>query len=101
MMLTKENLKALPKLYAQEKITDPTVYIKFFNPSGSDTWYILEGEQDGDDFRMFGLCDLFGDGGELGYVSLNELKSVRTAYGLRIERDRYFEPCPLSQVRGQ
>jgi hypothetical protein len=29
---------------------------------------------------------------ELGYVSLQELKSLDLPFGLTIERDKYFEP---------
>jgi hypothetical protein len=98
-LLTKAILKKLPPLFAQDQVdVDPTVFVKFFNPCGAATWYITEGEQDGDDFRMFGLADLFNDGGELGYISLNELASIRLPFGLRIERDIHFTPCPLSTV---
>lgn len=100
-LLTKEILATLPKLYSQEKKGDDAiVYVKFFNPCGAATWYITEGSQEGDDFIMFGLCDLFGDGGELGNVSLNELTSIRTKpSGLGIERDLHWVPKPLKEVR--
>ena len=39
---------------------------------------------------MFGLCDLGYP--ELGYVSLEEIESVELPWGLKIERDMYFEP---------
>jgi hypothetical protein len=29
----------LPTLYAQEKIDDPIVYVKFFTPDSNWTWY--------------------------------------------------------------
>lgn len=98
-MLTKEVIAKLPKLYSQEKNPDPMVVLKFFNPCGAATWYITEGEEENGDWRFFGLCDLFGDGGELGYVMLSELESVRLPFGLRIERDMYWTPKPLSAVQ--
>jgi hypothetical protein len=101
-MMTKAIIAALPKLYAQEKVADPIVYLKFFNPCGAATWYITEGTQEGDDWRFFGLCDLYGDGGELGNVMLSELESIRTKpFGLKIERDLHWTPCPLSQIKGK
>jgi hypothetical protein len=108
-LLTKEIEKKLPKLYSQENVKDPMVVVKFFNPTGSATWWIIEGEwethtEDGDeykdDFTMFGLCMLFGpDEAELGYVSLNELQSIKLMFGLGIERDIYWNPKPLSEVK--
>jgi hypothetical protein len=97
-LLTAAIRAKLPKLYAQEKVSDPIVHVKFFTPWTGWTWYITEGEQDGDDFRMFGLVE--GLATELGYVSLNELASLRGPGGLKIERDLYWSPRPLSQVKG-
>jgi len=96
-LLTKEILKKLPPLYSQENNPDPTVWVKFFDPTGSWTWYATEGSQEGDDFIFFGLVDGFEE--ELGNFSLNELSSVRGKFGLGIERDMYFTPKPLSQVK--
>jgi hypothetical protein len=96
-LLTKEILSKLPPLYSQENNPDPTVWVKFFDPTGSWTWYATEGSQEGDDFIFFGLVDGFEE--ELGNFSLNELSSVRGKFGLGIERDMYFTPKPLSQVK--
>lgn len=63
--------------------------VKFFNPCGAQTWLITELDDDGD--TMFGLCDLGQGFPELGYVSLNELKSIRLRFGLGIERDLHFK----------
>jgi len=93
MMLTKEIRKTLPPLYAQENEKDPIAYVKYFNPCGAGTWYGME--FDGTD-RFFGLCCILEK--ELGYFSLSELMSVRLRFGLRIERDYYFNPTPLSKL---
>ena len=69
---------------------DNKPWLKLFNPAGSGTWLISEIEDDGD--RMFGLCDLGVGHPELGYVSLQELKSLSLPFGLTIERDKFFEP---------
>lgn len=89
--------KMLPKLYSQEQIADPIVWAKFFDPSGSWSWFPIEGERQEGDFVFFGLVDGFEK--ELGYFSLNELQSVRDRLGLGIERDLWFKPSPLSKVR--
>jgi hypothetical protein len=94
-LLTNELRRKLPPLYATEHDEDPPVICKFFTPDSQWTWYAIE--FDGDD-TFFGLVD--GLENELGYFSLSELESVRGPLGLAVERDLYFEPCRLSQVRG-
>lgn len=96
-LLTAELRKKLPKLYSQENNPDPMVVCKFFDPCGSWTWYVLEGQQEGDDFRFFGL--VHGYEKELGYFSLKELESLRGPMGLGIERDLHWTPAPLSSVK--
>ena len=68
--------------------------VKFFYPDFSWTWYGIE--FDGED-TFFGY--VAGNFPELGYFSLNELKSNRGKLGLPIERDYYFSPKPLSEIR--
>ena len=85
----------LPPLYSQEPLGDEaTVFVKFFTPDGSWTWYATE--FDGDD-TFFGLVN--GHEEELGYFSLTELRSARGPLGLAIERDEHFTPTMLAQVR--
>lgn len=93
-LLTDELRQTLPPLYSQEHEPDPLVRVKYFTPDSSWTWYVLE--YDGDDL-FFGLVD--GQEEELGYFTLHELQTAHGPFGLAIERDLYFEPCPLSAVR--
>src|SRR6266508_6250509 len=93
-LLTKEILKNLPPLYAVENQKDPMVLIKFFTPWTDWTWYVLE--FDGED-TFFGYA--VGFEAELGYFSLSELESVQGQFGLKIERDLYFEPTRLSTIK--
>lgn len=60
--------------------------VKLFAPDANATWLISEADPDDPD-RLFGLCDLGLGSPELGYVSLSELKAVRSR---PIERDLYF-----------
>lgn len=96
-LLTKALLKQLPPLYSQEKVSDPVAYIKFFCPWNQWTWYATEGSQEGEDFIFFGLVKGFET--ELGYFSLNELEQIKGPLLLKIERDYYFNPTPLSQLK--
>lgn len=94
ILLTKEIIKKLPKLGEQDnKGLDAIAYVKFFTPWSSWTWYATE--FDGDDI-FFGLVDGFCK--ELGYFSLSELESLKGPYGLKVERDLYFNPKMLKDL---
>ena len=87
----------MPATYSQEEVADPIVYMHFF--LGGADWWITErdspdpkNENPDEQNQAFGLADLFGDGGELGYISIVELMSVGA------ELDLHWTPCPLSSV---
>ena len=84
----------LPRLYASEGESDPTVWLKLFTPDANWSWYVIE--WDGEDL-CFGF--VVGHDQELGYFSLADIREVRGGLGLPVERDLYFTPCPLSAVR--
>jgi hypothetical protein len=92
-LLTDEIRRRLPALYATQEQGDPTIQVKFFTPWTSWTWYATE--FDGQDI-FFGLVE--GLETEWGYFSLMELESIRGPGGLRIERDLYFDPAPVSTL---
>ena len=97
-LMTKEVETRIPALYSQEKNPDPVAQAKFFAPWNQWTWYVLEGEkQEDSDWLFFGY--VIGHDNELGYFSLNELASVRGRFNLKIERDMYFKPTPLSVIK--
>lgn len=66
-----------------------TPVIKLFNPSGAATWLLSEVDPNDPD-RAFGLCDLGMGCPELGYVSIEELSTVKGAFNLGIERDIHW-----------
>jgi len=93
-LLTKAIAKQLPPLYSQEKLgTKATAFLKLFSPDSNWTWYVTEMDPETGD--CFGLVQ--GHETELGYFNLNELERVRGPLGLSIERDRWFEPTPLTE----
>lgn len=94
-LLTTDLRAELPRLYSQDGNDNPTVFAKFFFPAGNWTWFVTEGEPEGDDFRFFGY--VIGHDDEWGYFSLNELMSINI-HGLTVERDLYFERCPFTEV---
>lgn len=95
-LLTKELRKQLPALGATETQADPQVICKFFTPDSSWSWYMTEFDQDD---TFFGL--VVGFEIELGYISLSELETTTGPLGLHVERDLYFKPTPLSEIRKQ
>ncbi len=68
---------------------DPAPVVKLFTPDGGATWLLTEIDPDNHD-HAFGLFDLGLGEPEIGWVSLNELATVRGGLGLPIERDLYF-----------
>jgi len=90
-LLTKEietKLNKYPMLSQDGKGEKANVIVKFFNPCGSGTWLITEGEKlENGDWLLFGLCHI--QEWEWGEVLLSELESIRLPMGLGIERDMY------------
>jgi len=99
-LVTQEVRKKLPALYSQEKKGDEAIaHVKFFCPWNQWTWYATE--FDGED-TFFGL--VVGQETELGYFSLSELESVQGrgfARGLGIERDLYWTPKTIKEIKEQ
>lgn len=94
-LLTKELEGKLPKLYEQENKGDEAmVHMKFFDPCSNWTWFVTE--FDGVD-TFFGL--VIGHETEFGYFSLKELQDCKGPLGLGIERDLYFNPMPLKELK--
>lgn len=94
-LLTEGIKKAFPAWASTDGQGDSAkVIVKFFDPTGSWTWYATE--FDGED-TFFGL--VCGHEQELGYFSLSELQSVRGALGLGIERDLHIGPLTIGEAR--
>lgn len=95
-LLPKEVRETLPPLYSQDGKGDNAVaYAKLFSADSCWTWYACE--YDPEQELFFGL--VFGLEVELGYFGLAELREVRGPLQLPVERDLYFEPKTLRQIR--
>ena len=66
---------------------DAEIIVKFFDPTGSWTWYATEYDPENKIFMGY----VAGFENEYGTFSLTELESVKGRFGLGIERDRHFE----------
>ena len=95
--MTAEERARLPALGATQNDENPLAQIKYFDPSGSWTWYGIE--YDAAEERFFGY--VVGTEPELGYFTLPELREIRGRMGLGVERDRHFRPTPLSELRAR
>jgi len=95
--------KLIPKLYSTDGQKQTLCPLKFFFPCGAHTWYVFEGQRDGDgDFRFYGYVDVGNECSELGYFMLSELKSVKMFGGhLGVERDLWWTPTLLDKRTGK
>ena len=97
-LLPEELRKTLPPLYSQESSGAPVVHAKFFTPDAEWTWLITEGsEQDDGDWLLFGY--VIGLEEEWGYFLLSEIAGIRGPLRLPVERDLWFRPEPIDEVR--
>ncbi len=91
-----EIARALPPLFAQADLGEEAIaHVKFFTPDANWTWYVTE--YDPLQQIFFGL--VFGLEEELGSFSLKELQEARGHLHLPVERDLYWEPKTLAEVR--
>lgn len=91
-LLTKELEKKFEQypLGSQDgKMGNAEVIVKYFNPTGSGTWYVTEASKnENNDYEMFGYCHLGDDEmAEFGSIMLSELETLRLPFGMKIERD--------------
>lgn len=94
-LLPPEIRNELPKLHGQEQTEDPLVYVKFFFPAGNWTWFMTEGEEEGDDFLFYGY--VIGLEREWGYFTLRQLEEINVQF-LTVERDLYFKQETFSHA---
>jgi len=91
MIISKDS--KIPALYAQEEVKDPLVYVSV--KIGSAFWLLTEFDPKKN--LAFGWAELFAGGGELGYISVEELEEAIDSYGGQIVN--YKEPIPLSKLK--
>lgn len=103
-LFTPELEKALKDypLYSQDGKKKDATCIAVFH-IGNIRWYVLEGQQDGSDFILYGVVLGLIDN-EYGYVSLNEMAELTidvSKYGLgvlKVEQVEDFKACRLTEI---
>ena len=93
-LIPKNLLNRIPKLYETEEQNNPIAYVKLFLDGW--TWFITEISIDND--ICFGYV-ISPFGAELGYFSLEEIKSIKGTLGIGVERDLSFKPTKLSIIK--
>ena len=100
-LMTMELGDTIPAIGANENVKDYDTVLapaKLFTPYGNWTWFITEWEAESG--LCFGLVEGFET--ELGYFHLDELAEVTVFGGVpAVERDLYWQPKTLSEIRGQ
>lgn len=95
MLFLPDHLKLrLPPLHAQEAEIDPLIFLRFYLPGTDQAWYVMEGQDDGDDFRFFGF--IAGVACKFGSFTLSELEQLRSPSGLTVARDEEFQQGRLT-----
>ena len=94
-LIPKELINTIPKLYETEAQNDPIAHVKLFLENW--TWYITEFSIDKN--ICFGYVESPFCSGELGYFSLEEIKSIQGSLGIGVERDLEFKPTKLSIIK--
>lgn len=103
-LITPELTEALSSypLYSQDSKKKDALCIAVFY-LGNTCWYIMEGQQEGNDFTLYGIVTGLQET-EYGYQSVTEMESITydaSEYGLgtlRIEQDKDFKPCTLAEI---
>tara|TARA_B100000900_G_scaffold304549_1_gene263153 strand:- start:2849 stop:3169 length:321 start_codon:yes stop_codon:yes gene_type:complete len=98
-LLTKEILNKTPDISDGEtKPEQVKITAKFFDPTGSFTWYLTEINKSDNDTCFGFVTSEFCPDGELGYFTISELEEVKGPFGLGIERDKFWTNKTLKEV---
>ncbi|MEP7167729.1 MAG: DUF2958 domain-containing protein [Candidatus Woesebacteria bacterium] len=93
-LLTQELKKQFPAIYSTEESEDPLVMCRYFLPMTKWEWFVTEFDGTSE---FFGY--VVGQYTELGYFTLNDLRTARGPFGFQVERDCSFTPAPLSKIK--
>lgn len=94
-LMTKQIEKRAQSQYEKGNDLSQDVVVKFFDPTGSWTWYLMNQDPQDPDY-LWGIVKGFEV--EIGSFSLSELQAIRGRFGLGLERDLYFTPKPAHEV---
>ncbi len=87
----------IPKIGETADQSDPMAWVKLFTPDSDWSWHIVEYNPEDD------VCNglVHGFETEWGSFSLAQIREIRGALGLPVERDIHFTPRPVSECERQ
>lgn len=85
-------VETMPKTYEQDGMGDEAIAYMHYFTAGAN-FYITERDMEVRQIQAYGLSDLYGDGGEMGYISIEELKKVGA------ELDLHWTPKTLREIK--
>jgi hypothetical protein len=94
-LMTKEIAEKAQKQYLLGSDMEQMIVAKFFDPTGSGSWYLMNQSPDDPDY-LWGIVKGFEV--EMGSFSLSELQNFRGRLGIGIERDLYFRPIKAKEL---
>ena len=99
-LLTKEIINKTAPMLENDGLEPHKVKVtaKFFDPTGSFTWYLTELDKDNLNDAFGFVTSAFCPEGELGYFSIKELEELELPFGLGVERDKYFQETNLMEL---
>ncbi|MBB3123314.1 hypothetical protein FHS04_000811 [Mesoflavibacter sabulilitoris] len=99
MKLITPEIEARFKEFEEEQTPENPIFVaKFFNPVGSQTWYASTYDPKSNTCYGY-VTGMAYD--ELGYFSIDELEALKLPYGVRIERDEFFDVMSLDLLTSQ
>lgn len=107
-LLTKELLEVLKdhQLYSQDGKKKEAICNCVFSIRNI-TWYILEGQPEGEDFILYGIVVGMDQTPEYGYNSLKEMSELKLETGIpyhpfeQIEMGKEFKPTKLKDIKDE
>lgn len=84
-----QRIRTMPRIRESDP-ERPIAQLHYFH--GNADWYVIERDNSDAQLQAFGHADLFGDGGELGYLHLPSL------FEAGVELDLHFQPQPIHDI---
>ena len=100
MLIDETTLNALPLLYAQESVEDPTIYAKIATQDGTWACYIAEAEKKEGDYTIFGLFVSTKWGHNWAQAPLHEVEEDLKRARLNAGQVKEFQQATVSSLTG-
>jgi hypothetical protein len=95
---TEKQLSAMPRLYSTENVStqNKVIYMHFF--MGGNDWYMAEYDPSEKLFFGYTVLNADWDNAEWGYISLEELKSIKQGF-VEVDRDLHWKKTKFKDIK--